>query len=72
MSMVNIIKQKIDIEESLKRRLDIICDTLKIINGIVRKVDKTNLVKGFTISWWEKNDEYVKQVDNTNKGYIKE
>lgn len=50
MSMVNIIKQKIDIEESLKRRLDIICDTLKIINGIARKVDKTNLVKGFKIS----------------------
>lgn len=48
--MVNIIKQKIDIEESLKRRLDIICDTPKIINGIVRKVDKTNLVKDFKIS----------------------
>ena len=45
--MVNIIKQEIDMEESLKRRLDIICDfcntTPKIINGSIRKVDKTNL-----------------------------
>ena len=46
-SMINIIKQEIDMEESLKRRLDIICDfcntTPKIINGSIRKVDKTNL-----------------------------
>ncbi len=45
--MVNIIKQEIDMEESLKRRLDIICDfcntTSTIINGSIRKVDKTNL-----------------------------
>ncbi len=45
--MVNIIKQGINMEESLKRRLDIICDfcntTPKIINGSIRKVDKTNL-----------------------------
>lgn len=46
-SMVNIIKQEIDMEDSLKRRLDIICDfcniTPMIINGSIRKVDKTNL-----------------------------
>ena len=46
-SMVNIIKQEIDMEESLKKRLDIICDfcntTPKIINGSIRKVDKTNI-----------------------------
>ena len=45
--MVNIIKQEIDMEESLKRRLDIICDfcntTPTIINGSIRKIDKTNL-----------------------------
>ena len=45
--MVNVIKQEIDMEESLKRRLDIICDfcntTPKIINGSIRKIDKTNL-----------------------------
>lgn len=45
--MVNIIKQEIYMEESLKRRLDIICDfcntTPTIINGSIRKIDKTNL-----------------------------
>ncbi len=45
-SMVNIIKQEIDMEEALKWRLDIICDfcntTPTIINGSIRKVDKTN------------------------------
>ena len=45
--MVNVIKQEINMEESLKRRLDIICDfcnaTPKIINGSIRKIDKTNL-----------------------------
>jgi len=45
--MINIIKQEIEIEETLKRRLEIICDfcntTPKIINGSIRKVDKTNL-----------------------------
>lgn len=34
-------------EESLKKRLEIICDfcntTPKIINGSIRKIDKTNL-----------------------------
>ena len=47
-SMVNIIKQEIDMEESLKRRLDIICDFCNtnptVINGSIRKIDKTNLV----------------------------
>ena len=45
--MINIIKQEIEIEETLKRRLEIICDfcntTPEIINGSIRKVDKTNL-----------------------------
>ena len=45
--MINIIKQEIEIEESLKQRLLIICDfcntTPIIINGSIRKVDKTNL-----------------------------
>ncbi len=42
-----VIKQEIDMEESLKRKLDIICGfcntTPKIINGSIRKIDKTNL-----------------------------
>lgn len=45
--MINIIKKEIDVEESLKKRLEIICDfcntTPTIINGSIRKVDKTNL-----------------------------
>ena len=47
MSMINIIKKEIDVEESLRKRLEIICDfcntTPTIINGSIRKVDKTNL-----------------------------
>ena len=44
--MINVIKKEIDMEESLKKRLEIICDfcnTTTIINGIIRKTDKTNL-----------------------------
>lgn len=45
--MVNIIKQEIEIEESLKKKFEFICGfcntTLTIINGNVRKIDKTNL-----------------------------
>ncbi len=46
--MVKIIKEEIPIEESLKRKLEFICEFAKttppIINGNVRKIDKTNLV----------------------------
>ena len=45
--MINIIKKEIDVEESLRKRLEIIYDfcntTPTIINGSIRKVDKTNL-----------------------------
>ena len=45
--MINIIKQRLEIDETLKRRLEIICDFCnikpEIINGSIRKVDKTNL-----------------------------
>ena len=45
--MINIIKKEIDVEESLRKRLEIIYDfcntTPIIINGSIRKVDKTNL-----------------------------
>ena len=45
--MVNIIKQEIEIEESLKKKFEFICGfcntTPTIINGNVRKIDKTNL-----------------------------
>ena len=45
--MINIIKKEIDVEESLRKRLEFICDfcntTPTIINGSIRKTDKTNL-----------------------------
>lgn len=45
--MINVIKQKIDMEESLRKRLEIICDfcnaTPTFINGSIRRIDKTNL-----------------------------
>ena len=45
--MVNIIKEELPIEESLRKKLELICEfsntTLKIINGSIRKIDRTNL-----------------------------
>ena len=45
--MVSIIKEEIEIEESLESRLRVICDfcntTPTIINGSIRRIDKTNL-----------------------------
>ena len=45
--MIKFIKKELEIEESLKQRIMIICDfcntTPTIINGSIRKVDKTNL-----------------------------
>ena len=45
--MINIIKQEITIEESLKQRLEFICEFCRvkpiIINGNLRTIDKTNL-----------------------------
>ena len=45
--MVNIIKQEVVIEESLKKKLELICEfsntNMKIINGSIRKIDRTNL-----------------------------
>lgn len=44
--MVNIIKEEIEIEESLESRLRVICDfcntTPIIVNGSIRRIDKTN------------------------------
>ena len=46
--MVNIIKEELPIEESLKKKLELICEfsetTPIIINGNIRKIDKTNLI----------------------------
>ena len=45
--MVNIIKEELSLEETLKKKIEFICDFTKttpiIINGSIRKIDKTNL-----------------------------
>ena len=45
--MVNIIKEELPIEETLRKKLELICEfakaTPKIINGNIRKIDRTNL-----------------------------
>ena len=45
--MIKIIKEKLQFEESLKQRLEFICEFSKVnptfINGSIRKVEKTNL-----------------------------
>ena len=45
--MVNIIKEEISLEESLRKKIEFICDFTNnkpiIINGSIRKIDKTNL-----------------------------
>ena len=44
---MKIIKEELQFEESLKQRLDFICEfskvTPKFINGSIRKIEKTNL-----------------------------
>ena len=44
---MKIIKQELQFEESLKQRLEFICDFSKVtptfINGSIRKIEKTNL-----------------------------
>ena len=46
-SVMKIIKQEIQFEESLKQRLEFICEFSKVtptfIKGSIRKIEKTNL-----------------------------
>ena len=46
--MVNAIKQEVRMEESLRKRLEFICEFCRvkpiIINGNLRTIDKTNLI----------------------------
>ena len=74
--MINIIKQEITIEESLKQRLEFICEfshtTPTFINGFIHKVDKTNLsyvephkiiIKGITfLAFNYSNEIYIKNL----------
>ena len=45
--MVKIIKEELSVEESLKKKIEFICDFCNtkptFINGSIRKIDKTNL-----------------------------
>ena len=45
--MVNIIKEELSLEESLRKKIEFICDFTNnkptIINGSIRKIDMTNL-----------------------------
>ena len=45
--MIKIIEQEISFDDALKKKLEFICDfcntTPTIINGSIRKIDKTNL-----------------------------
>ena len=45
--MINIVKKELEFDDELKKKIEFICDfcntTPTIINGSIRKVDKTNL-----------------------------
>ena len=45
--MVNIIKEELSLEESLRKKIEFICDFTNnkptIINGSIRKIEKTNI-----------------------------
>ena len=45
--MINIVTKELEFDEELKKRIEFICDfcntTPTIINGSIRKIDKTNL-----------------------------
>ena len=47
-TILNIIKEELSLEESLKKKIEFICDFTNtkptIINGSIRKVDRTNLI----------------------------
>ena len=73
---MNIIKQEIQFEESLKQRLEFICEFSKVnptfINGSIRKLDKTNLtyiephrmiIKNITLLvFYYSNDVYISNL----------
>ena len=45
--MINIVKKELEFDDELKKKIEFICDfcntTPTIINGSIRKIDKTNL-----------------------------
>lgn len=79
--MIKITKQEIIIDESLKKKLEFICDfcntTPTIINGSIRKIDNTNLsyiephrviINNITfLAFNYSNDIYIKNLSNKIK-----
>ena len=79
--MIKIIKEEIEIDESLVSRLNVICDfcntTFSIENGSIRKIDKTNLsyvephrviVKNITLLVFNySNDVYINNLSKKIK-----
>ena len=79
--MINIIKQEITFDESLKQRLEFICEfshtTPTFINGSVHKVAKTNLsyvephkiiIKGVTfLAFNYSNEIFIENLSNKIK-----
>lgn len=82
--MIQIVKQEIEMEESLRQRLEFICQFCKtkpiFINGRIRKIDKSNLnfiephrviIKGITFLVFNySTDIYIRNL--TNKIQISE
>ena len=78
---MQIIKEQLQFEESLKQRLEFICEfsntTLKIVNGSIRKIDKTNIsyvephrviVKNITLLVFNySNDVYINNLSKKIK-----
>ena len=76
--MVKIIKEDLDIEEALKKKLEFICSfcntTPIIINGNIRKINKTNLnyiephriiIKGITfLAFNYETNIYIENLSN--------
>lgn len=79
--MIKITEQEIIIDESLKKKLEFICDfcntTPTIINGSIRKIDNTNLsyiephrviINNITfLAFNYSNDIYIKNLSNKMK-----
>jgi hypothetical protein len=63
--MVNIIKEELPIEESLRKKLELICEfaktTPKIINDNIRKIDKTFLIFNYS------NEIFIENLSNKIK-----
>ena len=79
--MINIIKQEIEVDIELKKRINFICEfcntTPTFINGSIRNIDKTNInyvephkviIKGITFLIFNySQDIYIKNLSNKIK-----